>query len=293
VKITGDPLIIKAHDSHINAIKFSPDGRILLSAGMDNLVKLWSVPDWKHTGTLSGHEKSVNVLNLFSDGTRLLTTSSDRTIRIWDLKTRCELQQLDIVGSTALLSPDEETLAIIDNPWMKIVNLENTASVERIKPFPKRTIAIAFSTQPQYLAVGGQGDDIIIYDTLENSRVHTIERAHQGYVLSLSFSPDSKQLVSVGYEKRLCFWDQSTWNLLGELPLQNQGVQSLTFSPNGNYLAIASDHRITLVDAQSMEIKQNVDLKPKGVYCLAFSPDGKWLACGAADKRIRIWVIEP
>jgi len=292
MKITGDPLIIKAQDSHINHVKFSLDGRILFSAGMDNLVKLWSVPEWRHSGTLSGHEKSVNVLNLFSDGTRLLTASSDKTIRMWDLKTRCELRQLDVKGSTALLSPDEETLAIIDNPWLKIVNLENTTSVERFKPFQKRTTAIAFSAQPKVLAIGGQGDDILIYDYMEKSRVHTIKRAHQGYVLSLSFLPDGKQLVSAGYEKRLCFWETDTWELSGEIPLQNQGVQSLAFSPEVKYLTIASDHRITLVDAHSMGIKQIIDLKPKGIYSLAFSPDGRWFACGAADKRIRIWSLE-
>lgn len=292
MKISGDPFIIKAHESHISDIKFSPDGQTLLSAGMDNVVKLWAVPDWGHIGTLSGHEKSVNVLNLCSDGAKLITASSDKTVRIWDLKEGREVRQLDVKGNTALLSPDESYLAVMNNPWLTLVNLKNSDSKERVKPFPKRTTAMGFSSQDQFLAVGGQGDDILIYDYKEIVRVHTIVDAHKGYVLSLAFSPENQQLVSVGYEKRLCFWDINEWDLAGVILLENQGVQSLTFSPLGKHLAVASDHRITLIDSQSMKVVQIVDLKPKGVYCLAFSPDIKWLACGGADKRIRIWALE-
>lgn len=292
MKITGDPIIIKAHDSHIPAVKFSPDGKTLFSAGMDNLVKLWSVPDWEHIGTLSGHEKSVNVLNMTTDGNWLFTASSDKTVRKWNLKEGTELTQLDVKGKSALLSPDEGYLAVMDNPWLKIVNLEMDESVQRFKPFPKRTTAIAFSMESHNLAVGGQGDDILIYDYREIKLVHTIAGAHKGYVLSLSCSPDGKLLVSTGYEKRLCFWDTNTWELLGEISLKNQGVQSLAFSSSGRCLAVASDHRITLINTQTMRIQQVVDLKPKGIYCIAFSPDGNWLACGAADKRIRIWALE-
>ncbi len=150
MRISGDPLIIKAHDSHISAVKFSPDGQTLLSAGMDNLVKMWSVPGWELGGMLSGHEKSVNVLNLTADGNWLFTASSDRTVRKWNLKRGTELKQLDVKGNSALLSPDEGYLAVMDNPWLKIVNLEKLDEVERFKPFPKRTTAIAFSAQSPY-----------------------------------------------------------------------------------------------------------------------------------------------
>ena len=292
MRISGDPVIIKAHESHIPDVKFSPDGQTLLSAGMDYLVKLWSVPDWKLLGTLSGHEKSVNVLNLTSDGRWLYTASSDMTVRKWEIKTRTELKQLDVKGKSARLSPDEGYLAVMDNPWVKIISLDKEETIQRFKPFPKRTTALAFSAQSPYLAVGGQGDDILIYEFRDIKLVHTIADAHKGYVLSLSFSPDGEQLVSTGYEKSLCFWDTGSWELAGEIPLENQGVQSLAFSPSGKHLAVASDHRITLISTQAMEIIQIIDLKPKGIYCLAFSPDGNLLACGGADKRIRIWTLD-
>ena len=94
MNITGDPLILKAHESHINTIKFSLDGRILLSAGMDNLVKFWSVPDWKHTGTLSGHEKSVNVLK-----------NGKLNVVLKSLK-KSEREKVDVMCNTAIKDSD-------------------------------------------------------------------------------------------------------------------------------------------------------------------------------------------
>ena len=292
MKSLKSPTTFIAHESHISDVKFSLDGQTLLTAGMDNYVKMWSVPDWALTRVLSGHKKSVNNLNLTADGTRVITASSDKTIRIWNLDIGSQIRQIvGVKGSRALLSPDDSCLAVVSNPWLTIVKLDEDDACERIKPFPKRTTALAFSPTQHHLAVGGQGDDILIYNYQEIRQVHGIIGAHEGYVLSLSFSPDGKRLASVGYEKQLCFWDHATWVMLGSVYLENQGVQSLTYSPSGGHLAIASDHRITIIDTRSMMIDQIVDLRPKGVYCLAFSPGGRWLACGAADKRIRVWAF--
>ncbi|MGB3904652.1 MAG: WD40 repeat domain-containing protein, partial [Anaerolineae bacterium] len=39
-----EPTIIRAHSSHVSDVLFTPDCRTLVSAGMDNTVKLWAVP---------------------------------------------------------------------------------------------------------------------------------------------------------------------------------------------------------------------------------------------------------
>ncbi|QRN82644.1 WD40 repeat domain-containing protein [Chloroflexota bacterium] len=282
---------IMAHKGHITSVVFTPNSQLLLSAGMDNQVHIWTVGDWRLTKSLVGHENSVNSLSLTSDGQQVLTASTDRTVRFWDIRTGKQVQQYGFKGHTALLSLDNKVIAALDNPWLTLAEFPSGEVINRVKPFPKRTTAYAFSPIDSKIALGGQGDDISIRSFPELDLIDNIEEAHSGYVLSTRFSPSGQLLVSAGYEQKLKFWDTATWSLLAELPLEHQGVQNLAFSEDGKILAIASDHLVTLVEVNTRKIVHKEKIMPKGVYCIAFSPDGRWLVAGAADKRLRIWDI--
>jgi WD40 repeat protein len=70
-------------------------------------------------------------------------------------------------------------------------------------------------------------------------------------------------------------------------------VNSITFSPNGKYLASGSDDNT--VKLWSME-SQNEIITLQGhrgwVYSVAFSPDGKYLASGSDDTMVKLWIVE-
>ncbi len=283
------PIDFKAHASHIIDLAFTPDSRFLLSAGMDNLIHQWSVADWSLVQAYEGHEKSVNSVCLTRDGSRFVTASSDKSLFLWALGRQAPLEKLAIKGSRARLSSGDRYLAALDGPWLTVMDFAQQEILKRVKPFPKRTTALAFSKDEKWLAVGGQGDGIQLYGLPGLEQVDEIDKAHESFVLSLTFSPDDGRLASTGYEQKLRLWEPASWELVGETQLENQGVQSLVYSPGGDAIAVASDHQVTLLDARSAKVIQVITLDPKGVYCLAFSPDGHWLACGSADKRIRLW----
>ena len=52
--------IFEAHGSYVLGLLFTGDSQTLVSAGMDNIVRLWSVPDWARLRTFEGHANSVN-----------------------------------------------------------------------------------------------------------------------------------------------------------------------------------------------------------------------------------------
>ncbi|MEA3441380.1 MAG: hypothetical protein U9R58_13975 [Chloroflexota bacterium] len=77
-----EAVITQAHTSQVSDVLFTQDTKTLLSAGVDNLIKLWSVPDWDEAAVFDGHEKSVNALALSPDQTVLLSVSMDRSVRL-------------------------------------------------------------------------------------------------------------------------------------------------------------------------------------------------------------------
>ena len=70
------------HGNAAYGAAFSPDGKRLATASLDNTVKLWSVIDGQHVGTLKGHGDGVAFVGYLTDG-RIVTASLDKSLKIW------------------------------------------------------------------------------------------------------------------------------------------------------------------------------------------------------------------
>src|SRR5262249_7932700 len=65
---------------YINALAFSPDGKLLASASCDNMARIWDVATGKGLHVLEGHQGFVNTVAFFPDGKTLATGGEDGTI---------------------------------------------------------------------------------------------------------------------------------------------------------------------------------------------------------------------
>ncbi len=75
-------------DNWNHSVRFSPDGRHLISASRDNTAQLWTIAD-QHLSRgprLEGHGATVAHAEFSHDGRLIATASTDNTARLWDLK---------------------------------------------------------------------------------------------------------------------------------------------------------------------------------------------------------------
>ncbi|MEM7101829.1 MAG: hypothetical protein AAF502_01785 [Bacteroidota bacterium] len=77
-----------AHDSSVFSVKFTTDGRHLLSGGRDAHLKVWDVDqNFRNIVSHPAHMFTVNYLEVLTGKNLVATASRDKTIKLWDLET--------------------------------------------------------------------------------------------------------------------------------------------------------------------------------------------------------------
>src|SRR5262249_59553359 len=75
-----DPQKLRA----VRAVLFARDGRTLVSAGEDGVIRFWDALGGREVGQLRGHRGAVTCLALLPSGTGLVSGGDDTTLLAWD-----------------------------------------------------------------------------------------------------------------------------------------------------------------------------------------------------------------
>jgi WD40 repeat protein len=168
-------------------------------------------------------------------------------------------------------------------------------AVLRAKPTSPNT-AVAFSPDGKTLAVGDVDRSVRLW-SVPGGRDAGVLPDHDGWVHSLSFSPDGKILAA--YARLITFWQLPEMRALPIVPeLRHLGARSTegqpgTFSPDGRFFAVIDvPSWFAEVVIFNLDNKKTVRVE---CNCLSFtfSPDSSKLVTvggpGLGGSPIRIW----
>lgn len=253
----SDQRKLGTHDDAVLCVAISPDGQLIASAGWEDTIWISDRTTGRPLRALIGHKGSILSLAFSPDGQWLVSSSEDHTARLWEVER----------GKHVLTFPghanDISNVAFLDSEAGYRVLTGDTGGVVRLWD----------------LDLIGQRDELVTF------------RAHTGSITMFAFNPVKPLLASSSVDKTVRIWNMQTKRSIGLFGDRKDKISSVTFSPDGLYLASASKgSRIEVWQVGSGEAMTLRDEKESGrVRHVAFSPNGKLLVGGSDDGQIRIW----
>ena len=109
----------------------------------------------------------------------------------------------------------------------------------------------------------------------------------------VSFSPDSRFLVSASQDHLVQVWAVENGELILTISGYSENIFQVMFSPDGKIIASAgADKSIRLWSVSEQSLIKTFEGHTSEVESIAFSPDGHILASGSADMTVRLWDID-
>jgi WD40 repeat protein len=284
----GDPLPMGAlarigavrlrHAGQISKLLFTLDGKGLISAGGEPVIRLWDLTTGRELRRFEGHAGAVCSVALSPDGKILASGGDDSTICLWDVASGCELRR-----------------------W---------TSAENANPI------VAFAPDGKVLGSTGKENSLNFWDVDKGREIRQFKplgrdrsgwaRRDESTISKLCFSSDGRHVLSAT-DDALTLWDLTTAKRLRKYDFSNRAnwnwgngdvrvsgsdiIAWMTLSSDGQTIAVtsSSEGSISLFELSSIEERARLDGDGGPVVAVVFAADGKTLVSAAADGNLRFW----
>jgi len=201
--------IDNAHKGSVTSVKISSNVRFVISGGAEGELRIWEFKTKEMVSNLKEHTARVNEVKLFPNDQYAVSVGRDRCLLTWDLRTEKRLTaHREKHGGINCLAVASNQTSVITAGQEKTLTYWDLRMADPVKviDLDEEVHSISLSPDDRYLATAGQGLAVKLWDVnagAEQCRCFGHSRAVQ----KLSFSPDGKQIVSVGLDHSILVWN--------------------------------------------------------------------------------------
>ena len=315
--------------AHVTSLRFSRDGRRLAAGTDDGAARIWDVRSGKLLDQFEGHTCCVSDVSFNADGSLLATSSKDKTAKLWATGGnalaqahvgRGRISGVAFAGDSVVATSRREG-AVVWNPGTRPRELRGVTGVRDLSVSPDgsagalataagvaslfepatgsvgRTIdppgdvtAVALDGPGRLLAVGTLAG-VLVYATASGQQSGpTVSGASADIALAAGRRRLATSVDEHGEEGLALVFDGATDVSTISFTQPNR-ITTLAFSPNGSFLAGATeaDTTVKLWDVGREREARQLFGHTGEVTSIAFSPDGALIATASEDRTVRVW----
>ena len=299
------PIVLRGHASHVRDVSFSPDGKQLLSAGRDGLIKLWRPEQYRETvllgeGNATTQPDAVLAARFSCDGKQIVTASRDRTAALWDVSDLTRAQSFSeghvFLASAAIFFSDGTRLATgAGDGTTRIWDVATGTEISHLMG-TGRTAALAVSRDGQWIVTGGAGNEAVVWDVLSGERLAEL-KGHEAAVTAVAVAPNGQRIATGDDRGRCRLWkhgdSSAQWEEEHLLRGHSRTIEALSFADQGRRLITASgDNTCGQWEvASGQELSDRVLTHPDWIADMDVSNDGTRALTCCDDGSLRLWSL--
>jgi len=294
---------LKGQAGGLEALQFSPDGTLLVTAGRDGSVRVWAVERGGEFPTLKMVGRKMQWAFLDQGVTAI---APDGTLQRWPLYPTPSLDPSadrsapapgGITGGSAPSGVRQTEQPVIERLTQLRWFRQPASPLERPSPLASRTL---------------QGPAGQFAAQASSSRLMVNRKLLSGRSLTgVAFAPLSRQMVTVDNQGAMTLWQvQPDWTIKVLRRWQSPGgnasapsskkkptqagaaFRQLALSPDGQTLAITgADWTIQVWDVASEQVLRTLSGHQGPIQSLQLSADGQRLVSASQDQTIRVWQV--
>ena len=275
---------------NILSLAISADNQFIISGSTDSFIRVWSLPSFKHIGTLSGHTHWVTCIYLSCDSTCLISGSYDMTVKSWDLaQARCNKTLNHARGSILSLSCNERYLAVCSiDLAVRLYSYKRLVLLYEFRGHTDWVTDIEISKNSEFIASSSADSLINIWNIKEKRLDFSLSYRNSG-CNSIVLSRDDNFIVA-GYDDGIV----RVWNLYTKQ--REYAYKPSTLSINSIGMSKDCRYVVSGVKDGSFVVWDTVEKRRKmrgkiewGVNVVKFSEDNRYCLLGCVDTSIHIY----
>lgn len=310
------------HSQIIKAVAASPDGRFVITGGLDRTARLWDAATGAELKVFAGHTGDVTALAFSPDNRFAISASQDNTARLWDLTTGAQVALFTTPAresrkglTSVAFSPDGRLVVL--GGWDTNTYLWDVQTKKLVKTFTGAmrftgfVSAVAFSPDGQKIALC-TGDNVsCLFDITTGAELQRFPAPASSttgsksfppipprikdsniWSTSIAFSPDGRFILTGSHNRTAQLWDVKTGKPLRQFAGHRGAVVSVAFSPDGNLALTASDDGTALLwDVASGTAVRRFAGHTSNVSGAVFTNEGQSVVTASYDKTARLWNV--